>query len=84
MLPLILLMFLIILMAIIGTLFYLHANKIREAKNYERGLKMVTLQIHLPPPSEDLEVGQRGILMRNRYINLRLCTILFLVYLLKA
>jgi hypothetical protein len=65
MLPLILLMFLIILMAIIGTLFYLHANKIREAKNYERGLKMVTLQIHLPPPSEDLEVGQRD----NRDIN---------------
>lgn len=31
----------------------------REAKNYERGLKMVTFMIHLPPPSDDIEVGGR-------------------------
>jgi len=31
----------------------------REQKNYERGLKMVPLLIHLPPPSEDTDVGQR-------------------------
>lgn len=31
----------------------------REQKNYERGLKMVPLLIHLPPPSDDLERGQR-------------------------
>lgn len=31
----------------------------REQKNYERGLKMVPLLIHLPPPSEDIEVGGR-------------------------
>lgn len=31
----------------------------REQKNYERGLKMVPLLIHLPPPSEDTEIGQR-------------------------
>jgi hypothetical protein len=32
---------------------------LREAKNYERGLKMVPLLIHLPPSSDDLEVGGR-------------------------
>lgn len=32
---------------------------IREQKNYERGLKMVPLLIHLPPPSEDIETSGR-------------------------
>jgi hypothetical protein len=31
----------------------------REQKNYERGLKVVPLLIHLPPPSDDTEVGNR-------------------------
>lgn len=31
----------------------------REQKNYERGLKMVPLFIHLPPPSDDTESGNR-------------------------
>lgn len=31
----------------------------REAKNYERGLKTVPLLIHLPPTSDDIEVGSR-------------------------
>ena len=31
----------------------------REQKNYERGLKMVPLYIHLPPPSDDTSVGSR-------------------------
>lgn len=31
----------------------------REAKNYERGLKMIPLLIHLPPPSDDIEAGGR-------------------------
>lgn len=31
----------------------------REQKNYERGLKMVPLEIHLPPSSEDIEGGGR-------------------------
>jgi len=31
----------------------------REQKNYERGLKMVPMLIHLPPPSDDTEVGGR-------------------------
>src|SRR3982750_2519706 len=33
----------------------------REQKNFERGLKMVPLLIHLPPPSEDTEVGSRDV-----------------------
>src|SRR5271170_1954785 len=31
----------------------------REQKNYERGLKVVPLMIHLPPPSDDTEIGNR-------------------------
>lgn len=33
----------------------------REQKNFERGLKMVPLLIHLPPPSDDTEVGARDV-----------------------
>ncbi len=32
---------------------------VREAKNYERGLKMVSFLIHLPPPSDDIETNGR-------------------------
>jgi hypothetical protein len=39
---------------------FLQARRIfREQKSYERGLKMVPLLIHLPPPSEDTEIGNR-------------------------
>ena len=34
-------------------------NKFREAKNIERGLKMVPMRIHLPPISDDIESGSR-------------------------
>lgn len=37
-----------------GMLFFARKN-LREAKNYERGLKMVPLLIHLPPTSDDLD-----------------------------
>jgi hypothetical protein len=37
---------------------YVRKNR-RELKNYERGLKIVPLMIHLPPPSDDIEVGAR-------------------------
>jgi len=44
----------------IVTFFYLQYQKVlREAKNYERGLKMVPLLIHIPPASEDIEAGGR-------------------------
>lgn len=45
-----------------GPLIYLHSRRIlTEQKSFERGLKMVTLYIHLPPPSDDTEIGQRDI-----------------------
>jgi TraM recognition site of TraD and TraG len=36
-----------------------YQGMMREAKNYERGLKMIPMLIHLPPTSEDLERGGR-------------------------
>ncbi|HRJ90856.1 MAG TPA: DUF87 domain-containing protein [Candidatus Saccharibacteria bacterium] len=36
-----------------------YQRTLREAKNYERGLKMVPMLIHLPPSSDDLETGGR-------------------------
>lgn len=45
---------------IVAPIIYLQSRKVlREQKNYERGLKMVPLLIHLPPPSDDTEVGAR-------------------------
>lgn len=39
-----------------GVIFFFQSMKVlREQKNYERGLKMVPLFIHLPPPSDDIE-----------------------------
>jgi hypothetical protein len=56
-------MFLIILLAIamvVGPMAFLQFRRTaREQKNYERGLKFVPLFIHLPPPSDDIEVGSR-------------------------
>lgn len=37
------------------TIFLQYRKALREAKNYERGLKMVPMYIHIPPSSEDLE-----------------------------
>lgn len=36
-----------------------YRKTLREAKNYERGLKMVPMLIHLPPSSDDLDGGGR-------------------------
>lgn len=36
-----------------------YRSALRSAKNYERGLKMVPLLIHLPPTSEDIDAGSR-------------------------
>lgn len=47
-------------MCILGITLYMHSRKVlREQKNFERGLKMVPLLIHLPPQSSDTEVGSR-------------------------
>lgn len=45
---------------IAGPIIYLQTRStFRDQKNYERGLKMVPLFIHLPPPSDDTDVGAR-------------------------
>ncbi len=41
--------------------FFQARKTFREQKNYERGLKIVPLLIHLPPPSDDTEIGNRDI-----------------------
>lgn len=39
--------------------FFMYRKTLREAKNYERGLKMVPMLIHLPPASDDIEGNGR-------------------------
>lgn len=57
-LPIIILVVLVLVTA--GTIaFLVYRQTLREAKNYERGLKMVPLLIHLPPASEDIEGENR-------------------------
>lgn len=59
---LVVLLILVILALIIVPIVFLQARKsFREQKNYERGLKIVPLYIHLPPPSDDIEVGGRDV-----------------------
>lgn len=59
----ILLFMLVILLLALGIggpiVFFQVRRTFREQKNFERGLKMVPLLIHLPPLSEDTEVGGR-------------------------
>lgn len=60
------LIFLLVLLlvgaALVAPVMYIQAQRrAREQKNYERGLKMVPLLIHLPPPSDDTEVGGRDV-----------------------
>ena len=49
----------IILTISIVVVFFQYRKLLREAKNYERGLKMVPLLIHLPPSSEDIDKSSR-------------------------
>lgn len=39
--------------------FLTYRKTLREAKNYERALKMVPIQIHLPPASDDIDSNNR-------------------------
>jgi hypothetical protein len=49
-----------LIVVLIGLVIYIsYRNSSRELKNYERGLKMVSLLIHLPPSSDDIEGGGR-------------------------
>lgn len=45
--------------AVAAGIYFLYRQSLREAKNYERGLKMIPLRIHLPPTSDDIEGGGR-------------------------
>jgi type IV secretory pathway TraG/TraD family ATPase VirD4 len=57
---LIILVIIFVMSLLAAPIVFLQARKIfREQKNYERGLKIVPLLIHLPPPSDDTEVGNR-------------------------
>jgi len=57
-----LLIVVLLVVMVAGPIVFIQTRRVfREQKNYERGLKMVPLMIHLPPPSEDLEVGSRDI-----------------------
>lgn len=50
----------IVLGATVGFfIFSQYKRTLREAKNYERGLKMIPLLIHLPPSSDDIENNGR-------------------------
>jgi hypothetical protein len=53
------LVFLAIMGTAAGIAYYYLRSIWREQKNYERGLKMVPVLIHLPPMSDDTEMGQR-------------------------
>jgi hypothetical protein len=60
------LIFVLIILAILGLIgapvAYMQARKVfREQKNYERGLKMIPMLIHLPPQSEDAEASNRDV-----------------------
>ncbi|MCX6727514.1 MAG: ATP-binding protein [Candidatus Saccharibacteria bacterium] len=50
----------VLLLSVSFFIVYFHIRKLlREQKNYERGLKMVPLLIHLPPSSEDIQGNGR-------------------------
>jgi len=51
---------LVFIIAIAGvSIFVVYQKSLRESKNYERGLKMVPMIIHLPPSSDDIQAGSR-------------------------
>src|SRR5215216_6118089 len=49
----------VVLAAILYVVYWQYRKVLREAKNYERGLKMIPMLIHLPPSSDDIDVGAR-------------------------
>jgi hypothetical protein len=50
----------VILVGVVAAFVFTQYQKtLREAKNYERGLKMIPLYIHIPPASDDLEGNGR-------------------------
>lgn len=52
----------VLLFLIIAPIVYMQTRRVfREQKNYERGLKIVPVLIHLPPISDDIELGGRDV-----------------------
>lgn len=52
----------VVLLGIAAPILYFQIRKtFREQKNFERGLKMVPLYIHLPPLSDDIDGGGRDV-----------------------
>lgn len=53
--------FILVFLGLIAVIFVasMYRKTLREAKNYERGLKMVPMLIHLPPSSDDIEGNGR-------------------------
>lgn len=52
----------VVLAVIAGPIVFLQSRRIfREQKSYERGLKMVPLLIHLPPPGDDTQANGRDV-----------------------
>lgn len=50
----------ITIFASVGIFGWSQYNRVRrESKNYERGLKMIPMLIHLPPSGDDIETGNR-------------------------
>jgi hypothetical protein len=50
----------LVVIPVVGLVLYFRSRKLlREAKNYERSFKMVTLLIHLPPLSDDIDSETR-------------------------
>src|SRR5882762_11085425 len=57
---LLIIVILLLAISVVGSFLYLHSRKLlREQKNFERGLKMVPLLIHLPPLSDDKDEAGR-------------------------
>jgi hypothetical protein len=53
---------LLVIALVVAPIMFMQARtRLREQKNFERGLKMVPLLIHLPPPSEDTEGAGRDV-----------------------
>jgi hypothetical protein len=51
-----------VLFLIVAPIVYIQVRRnFREQKNYERGLKIVPLLIHLPPTSDDTDLGGRDV-----------------------
>ncbi|MBC7746796.1 TraM recognition domain-containing protein [Pedobacter sp.] len=52
-------LFTIVVSSIVSFAYWQYRKVLREAKNYERGLKMIPLLIHIPPSSDDIDQGGR-------------------------